>query len=46
MVSVAMLCKSWNHGLWGHYGAMTVAAAPDWRSFAQRAGRADHGGLQ
>jgi hypothetical protein len=46
MVSVAKLCKSWNHGLWGQYGAMTATPAPDWRSFAQRAERADNGGLQ
>jgi hypothetical protein len=46
MVSVAMLCSCWIHGLWGQCGAMTVVVAPDCRSFAQSAGSAPEGVLQ
>jgi hypothetical protein len=33
-----------NHGKHGHLGLMIVASAHDWRSFAARSSRGDHGG--
>ena len=45
MVSSAISYSCWNHGKRGHFGAMTVAAAPDCRSFAARSSNWDQGGL-
>jgi hypothetical protein len=45
IVSNAISDSCWNHGNLGHFGAMTVAAAPYCLSFAARSSSRDHGGL-
>ncbi len=42
-LDISERCK--NQGFWGQYGAMTVAAAPDVRSFAARLSNNSQGGL-
>ena len=45
IVSAAIEDRWANHGFLGQYGAITVAAAPDCRSFAARSSSRHHGGL-